>query len=262
MLSGPPPGHPPDTHWDADGYDRSFGFVAGHGFALVDLLDPRPGERVLDLGCGTGTLTAELAERGAAVLGVDADPQMVSAARAQHPEISFDVADAHELTVARPYDAVFSNAALHWMTDPDRVVTNVREALSPGGRFVAEMGGAGNVATILEALRTTCAEFGIDADPWLRQYYPSPAEHASRLENGGFEVRWMHYFARPTPLTECPDGVADWVRMFRSGLVAGMPESTAAALLARVNALAADALLRDGTWVADYQRLRFTAVRR
>lgn len=254
---------PPEACWDADRYDRAFGFVAGHGFALVDMLDARPGERVLDLGCGTGTLTAEVAARGAAVHGVDADPRMVSAARARHPEMSFEVADAHELVVARPYDAVFSNAALHWMSDPDRVIANVREALPPGGRFVAEMGGADNVATILTAVRSACAEFDVDADPWLRQYYPSPAEHASRLESGGFDVRWMHYFARPTPLTECPNGVADWVRMFRSGLLAGMSESTATAVLDRVNALTRDALQRqDGTWVADYQRLRFVAVRR
>lgn len=246
--------------WDAETYDRSFGFVAAYGEALVDVLDPRPGERVLDLGCGTGALTARIAERGAEVAGVDADPQMIATARENHPRLPFEVADGHTLRVAEPYDAVFSNAALHWMLDPDAVIARVYAALRPAGRFVAEMGGAGNVATILDAVRAAWVELGAGGDPRLRQYYPSPAEYATRLEAGGFEVRQLHYFDRPTPLTDCPNGASDWVRMFRAELLAGLPDSLVQPLLTRVNELTAPALLRDGVWTADYKRLRFVAI--
>lgn len=248
--------------WDAGLYERSFGFVADYGQSLVDLLDPRPGERVVDLGCGIGSLTAALAGRGARVLGLDSSAAMVHEARRRHPELEFEVADGQLFAVREQFDAVFSNAALHWMTDPGAVIARVYTALRPGGRFVAEMGTAGNCATIIEAVAAARAELGAPGAPNAPWYFPTPAEQAAHLEAGGFEVCWLHCFDRPTPLTDCPDGVADWLRMFGSELLRDLPSALADRLTARVNELTAPTLRRDGTWVADYRRLRFVAVRR
>ncbi|MQA87679.1 MAG: methyltransferase domain-containing protein [Streptosporangiales bacterium] len=247
--------------WDAGLYERSFGYVAAYGEALIDLLDPRPDERIIDLGCGTGTLTSEVAARGARVLGLDSSTAMIDQARGQHPELDFEVADAHVFTFREQADAVFSNAALHWMTDPDAVIARVWAALRPGGRFVAEMGASGNCATIIEAVHAAAAELGIAGEvrsPW---YFPTPAEQAARLEKGGFEVRWLHCFDRPTPLDQCPDGIADWLRMFGAEMLRPVPADLIDRLLDRVNELTAPALYRDGIWTADYRRLRFIAAR-
>ncbi|MGH3423417.1 MAG: class I SAM-dependent methyltransferase, partial [Nocardioidaceae bacterium] len=243
------------------GYDRSFGFVAAYGEALIELLDPRQGERVLDLGCGTGGLTAAIADRGAGVLGLDADQNMIATARDQHPGLAFRLGDGHAFGVDGPYDAVFSNAALHWMRDQDAAVARVSEALRPGGRFVAEMGAAGNVATITDAVRQARAELGLGETvlPWC---FPTPAEQAVRLERAGFEVRLLRCFDRPTPLTECPEGVTDWLRMFGAPLLDGVPAGHRRGVLRRVDELTHPALVRDGVCVADYRRLRFAAVRR
>ncbi|WP_405086978.1 class I SAM-dependent methyltransferase [Microbispora sp. NBC_01389] len=252
---------PSPTRWNARAYDSSFGYVSPVGAPLVDLLDPRPGERVLDLGCGTGVMTAEIAARGAHVLGIDGSHAMIEQAIAHHPGLDFTVGDGHDFTVAQSYDAVFSNAALHWMNrDPDAVIDCVREALRPGGRFVAEMGGAGNCAALTSAMLTAWREHGL-AEPELPWYFPGPAEYALRLEKGGFTVRLLEHFDRPTPLDECPDGAAGWVRLFAGRLLDRVPPATVEPLLRRVNELAAPALRRESGWMADYVRLRFAAER-
>ncbi|MER7213664.1 methyltransferase domain-containing protein [Streptosporangium sp. NPDC000239] len=248
--------------WNARAYDSSFGYVSAHGAPLVDLLDPQPGERVLDLGCGTGLLTAEISSRGARVLGIDGSSAMIEKALSLHPGLEFIVGDGRDFTVAEPYNAVFSNAALHWMgREPDTVISNVWQALTPGGRFVAEMGGAGNCAALTAALSTAWREHGLP-EPDLPWYFPSPAEYATRLEKGGFTLRLLEYFDRPTPLDECPGGAADWVRTFAGSLIQGKPVELVESLLLRVNELAAPALRRETGWMADYVRLRFAAVRR
>jgi trans-aconitate methyltransferase len=247
--------------WAPAAYDTEFGFVSAHGAPLLDLLNPQPGEKVIDLGCGTGALTMEIAERGAHVLGIDGSPEMIAAARAKYPELSFAVGDALEFSVTEPYNAVFSNAALHWMDrDPDGVLARVHEALEPGGRFVAEMGGAGNCAHLIAAMQTAWREFELP-EPRLSFYFPGPAEYAARLERGGFIVRLLEYFDRPTMLADCPNGAADWVRVFAADRLAEVPADATEPLLERVNELAAPALRRETGWVADYVRLRFAAVR-
>ena len=249
--------------WDAVGYDERFSFVTTYGQALVEQLDPRPGERILDLGCGTGHLTAEIASSGAMVEGVDADPPMLQRARAEHPGLAFRLADARTVTVAEPVDAVFSNATLHWIpaADQARVMVHVHDALRPRGRFVAEMGGAGNVATILGAVAESLATRGLSSlgrPPWC---FPTPAEQAARLEAAGFRVRSLEHFDRPSALS-AGDTAADWLRMFGPGILAGVPAEALVPFLAGVDQLTAP-MLRDaeGAWHADYVRLRWIATR-
>jgi trans-aconitate methyltransferase len=250
------------VQWAVTTYDSAFGYVSAHGAPLVDLLDPQPGERIIDLGCGTGTFTAEIAARGAETLGLDGSPEMIAQATALNPGLSFTVGDAYDFTISESFDAVASNAALHWMTrDPDAVIARVHAALRPGGRFVGELGGAGNCAELIVAMQTAWRVFGL-GEPELPWYFPSPAEYAARLENGGFTVRLLEHADRPTRMTEGPGGAADWVRAYAPGVLADVPPELVEPLLGRINDLAAPALRRESSWVADYVRLRFAAVRK
>lgn len=247
--------------WDAHAYDHAFGYVTANGTSLVDVLDPQPGERILDLGCGTGGVTADIAGRGArngpGLRPTDDRCCPDCATRNRVP-----ARRRHAFDAGGGYDAVFSNAALHWMTEPDAVIGRVRRALRSGGRFVAEMGAAGNVATIISAVRAAREEYGFGTEPYFPWYFPTVAQQAIRLESAGFEVRLLQRFPRPTALSRCPDGAADWVRMFGADLLTGVPENLIDKLLERVNELTAPALVRDGTWwLPDYMRLRFVAVR-
>jgi trans-aconitate methyltransferase len=247
--------------WDADRYQRQFGYVSAMAGDLLELLDPRPGEAVLDLGCGTGELAAAIAATGARVWALDADPAMVAAARRR---LGGDgggrvlLADGHDFTLPGPVDAVFSNAALHWMPRPAEVIARVRAALRPGGRFVAELGGAGNIDAILAALATAMAEAGLPepACPW---YFPTPGRYATLLEAGGFQVARMEHVPRPTLLAGGPDGLADWLTMFGRSMLSEVPAQRLPRVLARAGELAAPSLRRDGRFVADYWRLRFVA---
>jgi trans-aconitate methyltransferase len=245
--------------WDADRYRRQFGFVSAMAGDLVDLLDPGPTETVLDLGCGTGELAAEIQGRGARVWALDADPAMVAAARERLGADRVLLADGHDFTLPEPVDAVFSNAALHWMPRPAEVIARVRAALGPGGRFVAELGGAGNIDAILAAFAAATAEAGLPepANPW---YFPTPGRYATLLEAGGFRVARMEHFARPTPLEGGDHALADWLAMFGRSLTAAVPPALLPQVVARTAELAAPRLRRDGRWVADYWRLRFVAL--
>jgi trans-aconitate methyltransferase len=252
----------PGTGWDSRLYDESFQIITQLGAGVVELLAPRPGERIVDVGCGTGALTAQIAAAGAEIVGIDASETMVARARDLYPQLRFEVAKGEEFTLQYPVDAVFSNAALHWMSPPEAVATSVARALKPGGRFVGEMGGRGNIATIVGAINQALAEEGIPQErvrnPW---YFPSIGEYASLLERAGFEVVLMQLFDRPTPLDDCPNGIADWLRMFGGDFLAAVPATRREHFRERVNELTRPLLEREGRWVADYRRLRFVAVK-
>lgn len=252
-------GNTPEATWDAARYDDQFGYVSAHGVDLVDWLAPVAGETVLDLGCGTGELAQRVQAHGASVIAVDSDPQMVAAASARlgSPAI---LADGHNFQLDRLVDAVFSNAALHWMVRPAEVLRCVHRSLRPHGRFVAEMGGARNVDTIITSVRAALAERGLADGMRVPWYFPSPAEYAGRLEAAGFRVSRMEYFPRPTPLVDCPNGIIDWVHMFGRQLVAHVPEAQLPPVLARAAELAEPQLRKPDGWYADYWRLRFVAV--
>ncbi|GGK67655.1 class I SAM-dependent methyltransferase [Haloarcula sebkhae] len=251
----------PGNDWDPDDYDDRHGFVHEHGQSVVNLLDPHSGERILDVGCGTGHLTAEIADSGAEVVGIDASAEMVGRARDAYPTLAFKQADVRSYTTDKPFDAVFSNAALHWIPgeDHDAVLSTVADTLTENGRFVAEFGGHGNVAAITNALIAELDARGYDAShPW---YFPSIGEYAPRVEGHGLELQFSRLFDRPTPLDGGEDGLQNWIEMFGDEFFAGVDDSEQAAVLSAVEDRLHPTLFDGDTWVADYRRLRLVAVR-
>jgi len=241
-------------HWDAERYAANAGFVPALGESVAALLAPRAGERILDLGCGDGVLTQVLAASGAGIVAVDASPELVAAARARG--LDARVVNGHALPFRDEFDAVFSNAALHWMRRPDEVLHGVRRALRAGGRFVAEMGGHGNVATITTALRAALRLHG-EQDPAFAWYFPTVDEYTCLLQRQGFRVDHIALLPRPTAL---PTGMEGWLRTFADPWLADVAEERRAAVRDTALELMAPAL-RDGAgaWTGDYVRLRFHA---
>jgi trans-aconitate methyltransferase len=242
-------------HWSAERYAATAHFVPAFGAPVVELLDPQPGERILDLGCGDGVLTEKIAAAGASVVAVDAAPDMVAAAKARG--LDARVVPGQSLAFDREFDAVFSNAALHWMRPQEAVLDGVCRALKPGGRFVAEMGGHNNTAAILTAMRAVLARRGIEAlslSPW---YFPSAAAYQAKLEAAGFAVEEIAIIPRPTPLEA---GLGAWLDTFAEDFFNPLPLEDRAAARQEIFDLL-QPILRDetGLWIADYVRLRFRA---
>ncbi|WP_422365948.1 class I SAM-dependent methyltransferase [Pelagibius sp.] len=242
-------------HWDPQRYNKNAGFVAELGAPLLDLLQLRAGERVLDLGCGEGALTAKLVDAGAEVVGVDASPDQIAAARARG--LDARVMSGEALTFDGDFDAVLSNAALHWMLKPDAVLQGVARALKPGGRFVAEMGGHGNVGAILDALMVALEARGLDArsaNPW---YFPTPEAYQAKLEAAGFSVDSIALIPRPTPL---PGAIGGWLETFAEAFLKQVPPAERDGLIDAVaERLRPQLCDSEGNWTADYVRLRFAA---
>ena len=284
-----------DKGWDAQGYQSRHSYVFKHGEGLVELLDPKPGERILDLGCGSGQLTAKIAEAGAHVIGIDLSPDMIAQARANFSQIEFAIGDATSFELAEPVDAVFSNAVLHWVKDAEVAIGCVARALKPGGRLVMEMGGKGNTRTLLAAVhevashrlkpvppasptdrevvashrlkpvppevlastsrKTPRAGFALES-PW---FYPSVGEYSVLLERQGFEVRFATLFDRPTTV-EGENGLEDWLVMFGGKLFAGIGEEMQREIRREVVDRLRPVMYREGNWIVDYRRLRVVAV--
>ena len=225
--------------WEPGLYDAVHSYVSDYGRTLVDLLAPKPGERILDLGCGTGTLTQQIFESGATGTGVDSSTEMIGQARQNYPKLDFRLADIRSFRDSMPFDAVFSNAVLHWVQPPVEAIVTVRAALGPGGRFIAEFGGKGNVAAVTAAA---------GLNPW---YFPSIGEYATLLEQNALAVSSALLFDRPTKL-EGEQGLREWVTMFYKP---PLPQE----LIERMEIELRPTLFRDGSWMIDYKRLRITA---
>jgi trans-aconitate methyltransferase len=245
----------PEQTWSAERYLENAAFVPAYGEALVSWLEPKPGERILDLGCGDGTLTEVLSSRGADVLGVDSSGAMAAAALARG--LNVVVMSGEALTFNGEFDAVFSNAAMHWMRNADAVAAGVGRALKPGGRFVGEFGGHGCVAAIHTAVRAALDRRGLTiGSPW---YFPTADEYRGVLERHGFSVDRILLFARPTPL---PTGIRGWLDTFGGHVLDALNPTDRASAIDEIERWLAPALKDErGEWTADYVRLRFRATR-
>jgi trans-aconitate methyltransferase len=256
-----PPSNPPSAdnaqRWFPDRYAAHGRFVADLAEPLLGLLDPKSGERILDLGCGDGALTQKVAAAGADVVGVDASADQIEAAKALG--LDARVADGQALTFDTEFDAILTNAALHWMKDADAVIDGMWRALKPGGRLVGEMGGQGNVAKVSGALMAAMDRRGLDsraANPW---YFPGPDEYRAKLEARGFRVDYIELIPRPTPL---PADISGWFETFGESFILAVPEDQRAEFIAEAReSLRSELQDADGNWTADYVRLRFAAVK-
>jgi trans-aconitate methyltransferase len=244
--------------WNPTVYEKVGAFVPALGAGVLEWLSPQPGERILDLGCGDGQLTAKIVAAGAEVVGVDASAEMVAGALIKG--IDARVCNAEALLFASEFDAVFSNAALHWVRDQDAMLAGVKRALKPGGRFVAEMGGHGNIAAIQVAMTAVLARHGLTREFSAEQtnYFPTPAAYSARLTKQGFAVEEIQLIPRPTPLSET--GMHGWLTFFRRGVLESVPEAMRQMVIEETVALLEPALRDEqGNWTADYVRLRFLA---
>ena len=242
--------------WDADNYADNARFVSDLGAPVLDLLAPQSGERILDIGCGDGALTQNIVGTGATVVAIDQSPSQVAASR----KLGLDahVMDARHLIYADEFDGVFTNAALHWVKPPEDVVAGVARALKPGGRFVGEFGGYGNVDKIRSACTAALNARGLDGEAFNPWYFPTTAEYSDLLGAHGFEVKYAELIPRPTPL---PGRMADWIKTLAQDFVAPIPEGEQDEFLEGVEKdLAADLRDADGNWTADYVRIRFAAL--
>jgi trans-aconitate 2-methyltransferase len=242
-----------ETKWDAKLYQGKHEFVWQYGKTLLELLAPQSKEYILDLGCGTGQLTQQIANTGAQVKGIDRSSEMIEQAIKNYPHLEFEVADARDFQSDRLFDAVFSNATLHWVKQPEAAIDSLKRCLKPGGRFVAEFGGKGNVKAIAQALELFVPEFN---NPW---YFPSIGEYTSLLESKGFEVTYAVLFDRPTPLAEGELGLRNWLNMFAGGCLSHLSNQESDRVISGIEKYLKPTLGDRGIWTADYRRLRIVA---
>lgn len=245
--------------WDSNLYDTKHSFVSKYGEDVVQLLDPQKGEIILDAGCGTGDLTAIIAASGAIVEGIDLSKEMIDQAKEKFPAISFTVANLTEYEKPEFYDAIFSNATLHWILDKEKAVEKMFENLKYGGRLVFEMGGKGNVREIISAMAKTLKKNGLGQRISNRQwYFPSIAEYAGLLETHGFTVEYAVIFDRETELKSA-DGIKDWIKMFGKDFLEGLDKTTVQSVLTEIQSSLFPTRFYNNKWHADYKRLRMVA---
>lgn len=244
-------------NWIASEYVKHASFVPTMANDVVGLLDPKEGEVILDVGCGDGELTQKIQEKGCSVIGIDSSPSMIETAKRRG--IESYVMDGHNIPYQKKFDAVFSNAALHWLTKPEKAIKGAYLALKENGRFVAEFGGKGNIAALLKAMQEVFeenADFGQFHMPW---YFPSVEEYQGLLEQAGFHVKYIELIPRPTPLKS---GVEKWLEIFAEGITSHLSQEQKTAFLGSVKGKLLSVLFTEQTgWVADYVRLRFEATK-
>lgn len=247
------------TNWNATLYDNKHKFVSNFGESLVSFLNPQKGEHILDVGCGTGDLAHEISKRGATVTGIDASQNMIEAAKGKHPDIHFSVQDGEHFSFDPQFHAVFSNAAIHWMKNQQKVVQNCYDVLLPGGRFVAELGGANNIQSIVDAIKEASDRLSILYDatlfPWV---FPTKEEMAKHLINAGFNVITIEHYERPTPLVG-EDGIRNWLDMFSNNMFKHLTNDEKEAIYSECERILRPKAYKENGWVADYWRIRFIA---
>jgi trans-aconitate methyltransferase len=248
--------------WNANLYDDKHAFVFQYGESVLELLEVKPGERILDLGCGTGHLTNEIKKLSADVTGIDASADMIALATEAYPDGNFAVADGTDFHFGEKFDAVFSNATLHWIHKADDAIQCVYDSLRPGGRFVAEFGGKDNMKYMVAATRQVLAKYGYsDLSSRKVWYFPSLGEYTSKLEAHGFRVTFAIHFDRPTLLQDGRAGVSKWLSMFGDTFFEGIEETEKEQIVEEITDLLEPDYTNDGNWYADYKRLRFIAIK-
>lgn len=245
-----------NIYWDAEKYKQDFMFVPEYGAALLDLLDAAPGARVVDLGCGNGALTEQLAARGYDVVGLDASPEMLALAGQAHPELTFRPGNAEDFVLEQPADAVFSNAVLHWIDGGKQqaMLDHIASQIRPGGLFVCEFGGKGCAEAVHSTLERCFAAHGLHYRRTF--YFPTIGEYAPMLERAGFRVEYATLFDRPTRQNG-PDGLASWIRMFDTAPFDGVDPALAGQIIGEAAEALRSTLWHDGAWYVDYVRIRF-----
>jgi trans-aconitate methyltransferase len=248
--------------WDAKLYDDKHSFVFKYGEDLVNLLSPQPGERILDLGCGTGYLTSLIAAAGAETIGIDNSAEMIAKARNEYPAIKFQESSATDFHFADSFDAIFSNAVLHWVLEKQKVIDCIYENLKPGGRMVIEMGGKDNIKSISHATKKILSNYFPEKESafgiW---YFPSLSEYTGLLEANGFRVTYAAHYDRETELADSASGIKDWIKMFGSSFISGIGETLADKILSEIQEYLRPTNFRNGKWFADYKRLRVVAIK-
>lgn len=247
--------------WNANLYDSKHSFVSKFGNQLIELLAPEKGEKILDLGCGTGDLAKKLYDLNVDVVGVDKSKNMVIQAKNKYSDITFIVQDATALEFNNEFDAVFSNATLHWVKTPKQALSCIYNSLKPGGRFIAEFGGKGNVQIITDEIINQFKKVGfgftMEQFPW---YYPSIGEYSSLMERVGFRVTYAQHFDRPTPL-DGDNGLKNWIEMFCSDMFEGIDKDIKDYIIRKVETNLRDVLYHEGNWIADYKRIQVIGVK-
>ncbi|WP_232373298.1 class I SAM-dependent methyltransferase [Pinibacter aurantiacus] len=251
----------PNITWNAELYDTKHNFVSKYGEDVLEWLQPHQGEQILDLGCGTGELAAKIQATGAVVTGMDKSPEMIEKAKATFPGLTFEVKDATNFSFGQPFDAIFSNATLHWITDAEKAVACMYDNLKKGGRLVIEMGGRGNVKSIVTAVKKAMASEGL-SDKLSNEFwfFPSLSEYTAMLERQGFRVTTAAHFDRPTKL-EGENGMENWIRMFGGFFFSQISAAESETVIKKAVEYLRRDFYKDGIWYADYVRLRVKAVR-
>lgn len=243
--------------WDANFYKEKHSFSVEYGQALLEYVPENPDLFILDLGCGTGELTKKLSLKSDHVCGIDSSPDMIGKARQSYPELSFEVVDALEWHEEEKWDVVFSNAAIHWIRDHERLLTNIHRGLKEDGLFICECGGAGNIRRIERAFRAAMEKRGrLYASQFI---FPETEGFRRQLEDRNFHIQYLHSFQRPTPLWEGEKGLRNWVEQFYSQQLASLSREDRNDLLKEMEEELREALWNGSCWVADYQRLRVVA---
>lgn len=248
--------------WNTKLYKDKHAFVFEYGENLIELLEAKPDETILDLGCGTGELTDKISQLSSNVIGMDFSPEMIASAKANFPELQFFVKDATNFNFDIQFDAIFSNATLHWVLDYKSCVKSMYENLTYGGKLVLEFGGKDNVGLIVKTLRNYLKQYDYKTQSQLKQwYFPSLGEYSQILETAGFRVIMAQHYDRPTELRESENGIKDWIEMFAKNFFAGVSSNDKSKILELIQEDLRPELFYDGKWYADYKRLRIVAIK-
>jgi len=250
------------NEWDIELYNNKHGFIYEYGKDLIKQLKPQEDELILDLGCGTGSLANEISKSGATVIGIDASEKMINAAREKFSKIDFFVKDTANFQFKEPFDAIFSNAALHWVLESEKAIICMHNNLKKRGRLVLEFGGKGNVKIIIDAVDKVLLESGYPERAKIKKwYFPSISEYTTLLERNGFEVELAELYEKPTELTDSENGIKEWLMMFGAILFKDLSTEVRNQIIEKVQNEVKDRCCINGKWFADYMRIRIIATK-